>query len=123
MKSVRVNGSVGGFVRSSEADQVGHDAAIAGCDERRDHLSREIEPRRLPAQKQDGLAVARPFVEVMHAIAANVVIVRRESELGQMGKSLVGRTQDSGSHFLTSRRTDRLGLRWDLSNTIIDLPR
>ena len=52
-------------------------------------------------QQQHDCAVARPFVDVVHAHAGDLDIMRREVEIGQVAKAVVRRTDDVGhSNFL-----------------------
>ena len=86
MAVVRVPLALRRLVRATEAEVVGRDAA-RDARERRDHLAVEKRPRRLAVQEQHGIAFA--FVEVVHAQAVLLDVVRFEGEVRQVREVLV----------------------------------
>src|SRR5262249_47595666 len=91
--------ALGWLVGATEADQVGGNAAEPARDEHRDHRAVEEAPRRLAVHEYDDLAVSWALVEVMHPQRAAVRVrdlgvVRREREVGQTLKALIGCAQN-----------------------------
>ena len=67
--------------------------AMAGRGDDRNHLSVQIRPRRLAVHHQHGCGIARPVVDVVDAQPIDVDVVRRELVAGQIGETVVGRSQ------------------------------
>ena len=72
------------LVRTPEADEVGHDAAMARFDENGDHLPEEVRPGRLAVEQQDHFAIDRPLVQVVDAVTIDLHIVWLEVEARQV---------------------------------------
>src|SRR5205085_3519287 len=89
MEIERVEPFILRLVRAPEADKVGRDDAPASGDEARKHLPVEIAPGRL-AMQAEKRASAAPLVEVMHAVAAPLNVMRRVAKTGQIGEALIG---------------------------------
>ena len=93
MVAIGVVGRVRGFVRAAKTNQVWHQHAVAGSDQHRDHLAVQVRPGGLAVHQQHRRRVARALVDVGHAQAAQLQVVRGVGKVGQAGKAGLGRAQ------------------------------
>ena len=99
---VAVVGHLGRLVRTAEADQVGRDHPQSGVGQHRDHAAVQERPGRFAVQQQHRFAVGGAVLDPGHPQPVDLGVVRRVVEVGQLGESLVRRTQ--GVHAVTVTR-------------------
>ena len=93
MVAVRVVSRVRGFVGAAKADQVRRQHAVTGGDQHRDHLAVQVRPGGLAVHQQHRRRVEWALVDVGHAQAAQLQVVRGVGKVGQAGKALFWRAQ------------------------------
>ena len=67
VSGIAVIGLPHGFIRFTEADQVGRDHTKPGVTKRRNHFAVQVRPARFAMQQQYDRTVGRAFVHVVHA--------------------------------------------------------
>jgi len=87
---VGVDASIDGRVGTAESDEVGHDDAVAGLDQRRDHETVEVTPGWLAVREQHGASVAEALVDVGHSEPVDVDVSGFIGEVVDSGEPVLG---------------------------------
>jgi hypothetical protein len=85
------------FIGLTETNEVRRNDSVACVTQVRDHVPIQVRPARFSVQQQDCAAIARAFINVVHANTVNVGIMRFEIVIRQILETAV-RGSEAGSH-------------------------